>query len=154
MPEQHDLHYVQAEGQHDCRAEYACYDGYRQRRHQDTLGRERAEKHDVEDGRRDQPGAGSGAPQMSALARDIENRLATVHKRNDRQRPQSIAVEVEGKAPDRETGDTEDEIAEPQNDAGDGEVTDPPDIGDRRRPNVVGCRRQGEEIAGHHHQHH
>jgi hypothetical protein len=26
-PEQHDLHRIQAEGQHNCRAEYTYYDG-------------------------------------------------------------------------------------------------------------------------------
>ena len=101
MPKQHDLYCVQAKGQRYCCAEYVCYDGCRQRRHQDALYRERAEKRDVKDGRRDQPGAGPGAPQMPALARDIENRLATVHKRNDRQRPQSVVIEIENKAPDR-----------------------------------------------------
>ena len=65
-----------------------------------------------------------------ALARDIENRLAAVHQRNNRQCPQGIAVEAEDKASDRETGDTEEEIAKPQNGAGDSEVADPPNIGE------------------------
>jgi hypothetical protein len=112
-PEQHDLHHVQAKGQDDCRAENVGYDGCRQRRHQDALGRERAEKRYVEDGRRDQPGAGPGTPQIPTLARDIEDRLAAVHQRNNRQRAQSIVVEAEGKASDCKTGDTEDEIAKP-----------------------------------------
>ena len=70
---------------------------------------------------------------MPPRAGDIENRLATVHQRNHRQCPQGIAAEAERKTPDRETGDTEDQIAKPQDDAGDGEVADPPDIGGRRR---------------------
>jgi len=57
-PEQHDLYHVQAKGQRDCSAEYAYYDCCLQRCHQDALYRERAEKRDVKDGRRDQPGAG------------------------------------------------------------------------------------------------
>ena len=47
---------------------------------------------------------------MPTLARDVENRLAAVHKRNDRQRPQGIAIEAEDKVPGRETGDAENEI--------------------------------------------
>jgi hypothetical protein len=50
---------------------------------------------------------------MPPLARNIENRLAAVHQRNDRQRPQSIPLEGEDIAPDHEAGDTEDEIANP-----------------------------------------
>jgi hypothetical protein len=76
---------------------------------------------------------------MPTFARHIENRLAAVHQRNDGQRPQSLVAESEGKAPNCEAGDTEDEIAKSQDDAGDCEVTNPLDIGDRRHPHIVRC---------------
>jgi hypothetical protein len=84
MAEQQYLHRVKAEGQHDCRAEHAGNHGCRQRRHQDALGRKRAEQREVEDGRRNQQRARPRAPQTPALTRDIKNRLTAVHQRNDR----------------------------------------------------------------------
>src|ERR1019366_1032469 len=137
MAEQQYLYRIKAEGQHDCRAEHVANHGCRQRRHQDALARKRAEQRDVEDGQRDQPGTRPRTPQMATLARDIEDRLAAVHQRNNRQRPQSVTIETEDKAPDRETSDTEGEIAKSQDDTGDGEIAHSPDIGRRRRPHVI-----------------
>ena len=68
---------------------------------------------------------------MEALPRNVENRLTAVYQRKHCQRPQLIAVEAKSKAPYREAGDTEEEIAHSHEDAGNGEVADPPNIGAR-----------------------
>ena len=136
MAKQQYFHRVEAEGQHNCRAEHAANHGCRQTRHQDALGRKRAEQRDVEDGRRDQPFARPRTPQIPTFARDIEDRLTAVHQRNNRQRAQGVSIETEDKAPDRKAGDTEGEIAESQDDTGDGEITHSPDIRRRRRPTL------------------
>ncbi len=77
---------------------------------------------------------------MSALARDVEDRLSVVDQGDDRQGPQGRSVEVEGEAPGRQAGDAKDEVAKSQDDAGDGEVADVPDIGPRRDADIVGRR--------------
>ncbi len=60
---------------------------------------------------------------MQALARDVEDCLATEYQCDDRQGPQGRAVESEGEAPDGKADDAEVEIAAPQDDASDGQAT-------------------------------